>query len=75
MNLTKEENKLVQEAVRNSLDLRQRYVKLFTEDKTMKRRQKLFSEKEIPTLKNALRILKSIRYHSDMIKKGGKNNG
>jgi len=56
--LTDDELKVVRAAVRASLDLRTRYVKLFTEDANMKRKQKRFREKEIPLLKSALKKLK-----------------
>lgn len=58
MELTPDELKVVRAAVRGSLELRTRYVKLMTEDNKMKRKQKLFKEKEIPLLKSALKKLK-----------------
>jgi hypothetical protein len=58
MQLTEDEIKVARAAVRGSLDLRTRYVKLFTEDKKMKRRQTLFKTKEIPLLKSLLKKLK-----------------
>jgi hypothetical protein len=56
--LTPDELTVVCAAVRASLDLRQRYVKLFTEDPKMKRKQTRFTNKEIPLLKSALGKLK-----------------
>jgi hypothetical protein len=56
--LTEDELKMVRSAVRASLELRTRHVKLFTEDAKMKRNQKRFREKEIPLLKSALKKLK-----------------
>jgi hypothetical protein len=55
--LTEDELKVVRAAIRGSLDLRTRYVKLYSEEPKMAR-QKLFKEKEIPLLKSALKKLK-----------------
>lgn len=57
-NLTLQELKVVRSAVRNSLDLRRRYVALMTEDTKMKRKQARFKATEIPALKSALKKLK-----------------
>jgi hypothetical protein len=58
--LTNDETKVVIAAVRGSLDLRARYVGLFTEDKKMQRKQVLFKNKEIPLLKSALKKLRKV---------------
>jgi hypothetical protein len=53
---TPEEASVVRAAIRGSLDLRVRYVGLFTEDKKMQRKQARL-RKEIPWLKSALKKL------------------
>jgi hypothetical protein len=58
MELTEDEKKVVRMAVRGSLELRTRYVKLVTEDKKMQRKQARFIKTEIPMLKSALKKLK-----------------
>lgn len=58
MNLTEPEKIVVKSAVRNSLELRQRYVRLRTEDAKMQRKQKRFREIELPLLKSALAKLR-----------------
>jgi len=44
--------------VRGSIDLRQGYIKLFTEDKKMQRKQARFRNTELPLLQSALRKLR-----------------
>lgn len=60
MKLTDDEVKVVRAAVRGSIDLRMSYVKCYTEDNKMKRKQKRFKEKELPLLKSALRKLNTV---------------
>jgi hypothetical protein len=55
--LTTAELKVVRAAIKGSLDLRERYVRLMPEDKKMHRRQASL-RREIPLLKSALAILK-----------------
>jgi hypothetical protein len=62
--LTTQERKVVRAALKASLDLRSHYVKLFTEDRKMKRRQALFLKTEIPALKSALSKLGKLEWEA-----------
>jgi hypothetical protein len=57
MNLTEDEMKVVRMAVRGSIDLRSRYVKLRPEDKKMERKQ-IRLRKELVHLRSAQKKLK-----------------
>jgi hypothetical protein len=59
-NLSDPENEAVQRAIRGSLDLYRRYVKLRSEDTRMTRKQAA-KRKEIPLLEEGLRKLRAFR--------------